>query len=218
MKELKNEDVKAYIDFEITDLSKKKQIWSNLLFNLMIAVPTAFWGAYSDVTRIVLPLIIIALTVWVTHLSFDIEKKQKSFILFMGCSAFFASSICMLAAYKILSTIMRVDTILVIGVTSLYIISILLNMLNVIRLIGKGHYGKNSRRKTAFLILPFSVLGLGIGKAMIGRIGQNGAVILIASCLMIFALGGAIGTENILKYILMRKIDKGTDCIVIKKT
>ena len=77
IKELNNENVKAYTDFEIIDLSKKKQIWSNLFFNSLIAIPTAFYGEYSDITRIVIPLIIILSAVWVVYLSFEIEKNGK---------------------------------------------------------------------------------------------------------------------------------------------
>jgi len=210
IKELNNENVKAYTDFEIIDLSKKKQIWSNFLFNSLIAIPTAFYGEYSDITRIVIPLIIIIVAVWVLYLSFEIEKKRESFILYMGCIALVTSIICMLAIYKILSTIIEVSTMAIIGVIALYIIGLLLNLLNVLRLIRKGHYGKNSKKGSVALIIPFSVLGLGIGKAMVGNIGQSGVVIVLASCLMIFAFAGMIGTQNILKYMLIRRFNKST--------
>ncbi|AIF49791.1 hypothetical protein [Pelosinus sp. UFO1] len=210
MKELNSEDVKAYTDFEIIDLSKKKQIWSSFLFNLLIAIPTAFFGDYSDITRIVIPLIIIISAVWVVYLSFKIEKKRESFILYLGCNALFTSIICMLASYKILSTIIEVNNLVIVSVVALYIICLLLNVLNVLRLIRKGHYGKSSQKGSAALIIPFSVLGLGIGKAMVGRIGNSGAVILLASCLMIFSFMYLIGTQNILKYVLIQIYDKST--------
>jgi hypothetical protein len=210
MKELNSKDVKAYTDFEIIDLSKKKQIWSNFLFLLLITVPTAFFGEYSNITRIVIPLIIIISAVWVVYLSFEIEKKRESFILYMGCNALVASSSCMLASYMILSTIIEVNTLAVVSVVALYIIGLLLNVLNVLRLIRKGHYGKCSKQGSTALIIPFSVLGLGIGKAMVGKIGNSGAVILLASCLMIFSFMYLIGTQNILKYVLIQRYDKST--------
>ena len=210
MKELNSEDVKAYTDFEIIDLSKKKQIWSSFLFSLLIAIPTVFFGDYSDITRIVIPLIIIISAVWVVYLSFEIEKKRESFILYLGCNALFTSIICMLASYMILSTIIEVNTLVIVSVVVLYIIGLLLNVLNVLRLIRRGHYGKCSQKGSTALIIPFSVLGLGIGKAMVGKIGNDGAVILLASCLMIFAFAGMIGTQNILKYVLIQRFDKIT--------
>ncbi|GMA98841.1 hypothetical protein [Pelosinus sp. IPA-1] len=210
MKDLNSEDVKAYADFEIIDLSKKIQIWSNFLFLLLITIPTIFFGEYSNITGIVIPLIIIISAVWVVYLSFEIEKKRESFILYMGCNALVASSSCMLASYMLLTTIIEVNTLAVVSVVALYIIGLLLNVLNVLRLIRKGYYSKNSKKGSVALILPFSLLGLGIGKAMVGKVGNNGAVILLASCLMIFAFGGMMGTQNILKYALIQRYGKIT--------
>lgn len=211
MKELNSEDVNAYINLETIDLSKNRQIWSNLIFVSLIAIPTAFWGKYSDITRIVMPLVIIIMSVWTAYLSFGIDKKQKNFTLYMGCTALVLSIVCTLAAYKILSTIIEVSATVIVVVIVLYIIGALLNALNVLRLIKKGYYHKKQKKGSMALAVLFGVLGLGITKVMGRGLEQDKVVYIMASCLMFFAFIGMIGTQNILKYILIRRFDKSTD-------
>ena len=211
MKELNNTDVKAYIRFESLNVSKRRILFSHIMINGLVSIPTALFGVYSNITKILIIPIIVLVAIWAVNLAFGIERKQKEFILFLGCNSLILSMTCLLAIYKILSTIIEVSTMAIIGVIVFYIIGLIINNLNVLRLIKKGYYHKNSNSGSAVLIFPFAIFGLGIGKAMIGNIGQNGAVILIAFCLMFFAVVCMVGTHNLLKYMLIQKFDKSID-------
>ena len=149
---------------------------------------------------------VIIFSAWAIYLLIDTNNKKTEFILFLGMFSFFISISFMVAAYKFASsTDILVHWVDVAVIIALFIFINVLNILNVLRLIKKGYYQQKDKTENPMgLIFAMSILGLGIGKTMVGRLNQDVVVSILVSLMLFMSFLYSIGIHNLLKCYYIR--------------
>lgn len=90
-------------------IPEKKALWAFLGLMLLVCIPTALFGVYTDYTKpIILPLTAI-FSGWALYLLFNEMARQNQINLFSGLFSGFISLSFLLAAYKIAATAFNVS-------------------------------------------------------------------------------------------------------------
>ncbi len=203
MANTEREKLLSYVNYE-PRVTPKKTLVSCLTMLLLVSVPSSWFGVYSDITKVlILPSVLLG--IWILYLLIQRENTRKGYSLFLGTYSFFISTSFLVAAYKIVSTIMEVPVLYVTTILSTYILVNVLNVINVKRLIKKGYYLEQGRTENPLgIIFAMAILGLGIGKALIGNVSQDGVVFILAGCMLFFSFLYTIGTHNLLKFYYLK--------------
>ena len=204
--EIRNNDILSYVNTE-SNVPKKNSLWGSMTVMLMVCIPSAIFGVYANITKVTLLSMVVVFSIWIFYLLVNTENKKNQYILFLGIFSGFISLSYMLAAYKVASSAMNVSSFYIIITLIVYLLTNIVSILNVTRLIKKGYY--NVQRKTENpmgIIFAMSILGLGAGRAMVGNVNQDVAVTILVTCLIFMGFLHSIGTHNILKYYLAKKV------------
>ncbi|WP_291300777.1 hypothetical protein [Desulfosporosinus sp. BICA1-9] len=87
-----------------------------------------------------------------------------------------------------------------------YLMINIVSILNTLRLIKRGYFKvKRKMENPMGIIFAAGILGLGIGRLLIGKVSQDLVVALLVIGLMFFGFLFSIGTHNILKYYYAKK-------------
>ncbi len=126
----------------------------------------------------------------------------------MGLSSFFISISFMLGAYKIASLIWNISLLYIAITILLFLVNILLNFFNVIRLIKKDAYKQRDKGFNPLsLFMATSLLGIFWGKSFIGA-KQDMIISIMVSLLIFMAFLYSVGILNLLKYYFMKSVFK----------
>lgn len=204
--EIKRDDIKYFIHRELV-YPEKEIVRSSLIVMLIVCIPTAIFGAYSNITKIFMLPIILLFSIWaVLLLRKAIDRSM--FDLFSGLLTFFLSVSLLIGAYKEFSSSGQDISLRMIFFTlSLYLMCIILNITIAIQLIKKGYYKQDRKRK---INVPLCVglstfVGISFGRTLLGSLDQKvdhlGTIILLIASFFL-----AFGTSNILRYYLATKI------------
>lgn len=202
---IEKENVQGYIDFE-PNVPKKNGLLGFGWIMLIVCIPSALFGVYAEITKIIMLPLVIIMSLWIIYLLIKTDTKRLQYILFLGVASVFISVSFLIAAYKIASTVMRVSTAYILLIVLAFIIANVLGIFNTIRLIKKGHFKvKKNNGNPVVMIFAVGLLGLGSGKILIGKISQDTAVAILVIGLMFLGFLISIGTHNFLKYYYARK-------------
>ncbi|MTI47350.1 MAG: hypothetical protein FH761_05895 [Firmicutes bacterium] len=206
MSNLEIEKINGYIDINKIEVPNWKVLFSGYFFFLIISIPSALFGKMNVVTKPIMVAWTVIMGVWTLYLFFN-KDKIENYVLYLGVISIFISISSLVATYKIVSLIYEVEYYLVLLCGIIYLALIALNVWNTIRLIKNGYYSSTnqSTKNNYGLILATSVLGLGIGRAFLGNVGNEKAIIIIVSVLLFFAFIFLTGSHNILKYYYIHK-------------
>jgi hypothetical protein len=200
------ESIKSYVNYE-ADIPKNQILKAYITLMLVVSVPSALFGAYSKFTTIILIPLVIVLIAWDIYLLTDVNCKKESLILYQGIFSLFISISFMIAGYKFASTIMVVQWFQGTIIVNLFIIFNILNIYNILRTIKKNSYSQMKKKgRSSGLILAMCVLGLFLGKTMIGKLNQDTVVVILVSIMIFMSFLLSLGTHNILKYYYIRKV------------
>jgi len=199
-----HEKVMNYINYE-TGVPMKKTLQSSLIMFCMVGIPSSLFGAYSNITRLVLLPLVIVLSFWALYLMVNTESKKDQFILFLGAFSLLTSLLFMIAAYKYALTIYKVTLFNILLIIALYIITNILNIFNVERLIKKGYYKKKGKNENLLaLFIAMSVFGLSMGR-MLNNASHEIVITILVSLLLFLAFLFTTGTHNFLKYYYIKR-------------
>lgn len=213
LKEATKEDVQGYINYT-SDINKGTKLFSIFILMISICIPTAFFGIYANITKIIILPIVFAMTVWLIYLSKSPRSFDMQYPLYMGIYSVFLSLTCLLAAYKSTSLVMRVPITYVIVIITAYVISCMASIFFILRLIKKGHFrGAGKEKNYIGLTVVAGVLGMSIAGASLKNISQNTEDLLMGIGLIIIAFAisvgtGNSGTHNFVKYYYTNKFRK----------
>lgn len=208
---IEQEKIKSYIEYE-SNVPKTKTLRASLIMMLMVCIPSALFGAHSDITSFTLIPLVIIFGIWAIYLLIDTNNKKVKFVLFLGTFSFFIAVTFLVAAYKFASTTSKVQSLYVILVFVLFIVVNVLNILNVLRLISKGYYQQKGKAENPMgLILAMAILGLSIGKTMVGRANQDVVVAILISIMLFMSFLYSIGMHNLLKYYYIRAMQRSAN-------
>lgn len=201
------DNIMDYINYD-TGIPKEKTLQSSLIMFGMLGIPCSLFGAYSNITRIILLPLIILLSLWAIYMMISKKSKKCSFILFLGVFSFFTSILFMISSYKIALLAYNVSHINIFQVILLYIVSAVLNILNVIRLIQKRYYSSKDKKGNLMpLFMATSILGLSMGK-MIKDVKTEVIIAIMVSMMLFMSFMALTGTHNFLKYYYVVKSNK----------
>lgn len=204
---LEKEKIIKYIMYE-SSISIKKTLLSSFIMIFIVSVPSAIFGVYAYITKIIFLPLAIMFCIWIAYLLRNTENKRRQYILFIGLYSSFISISFMTLAYKFASMIMSVKLIYIIGVVFFYILANMFNIFNVIRLIKKDYYKNQGKTENPHsIIFPMAILGLCIGKSLY-LIGQDKVVLIIVACMLFMAFIFSIGIHNLLRYYYMKAMDE----------
>jgi len=122
MRELTQDNVRAYIDCCNALILNKKIVGGYLFLCILFSVPTALFGIYAPVTTIIMLPILVAMTVWAGVCYFRRSDDPLAFTLYQGCVFTVTSLSSLLASYKFLSTIMVVPAIVLVSAFLVYLV------------------------------------------------------------------------------------------------
>ncbi|MFV0515839.1 MAG: hypothetical protein ACK5MV_00375 [Aminipila sp.] len=205
--DIKKENIQYFINQE-SYYSPKTTIRKILPGLIIFCVPIAIFGAYSNITSVVmLPIIVVLCIGGIILLKNPIN--QNKFNLFMGVSGLFLSLSTLILDYKFFggdnSEVSLKITGLILG---LYIICIAVYIIITIILIRKGYYNKQKKYKNVdWIISTIMIIGIVSGKEILGIIDRNilDNVILLFFIFLALMFGCA-GTLGFLKYYLAKKL------------
>lgn len=205
--DLEKEKVIKYIMYE-SSISVKRTLLSSFIMILIVSLPSAIFGVYANITKIIFLPLIIVFCIWIVYLLKNTKGKRKQYILFLGLVSFFISISFMILAFNFASTIMTVKLIYIIGVAFFYILANTFYILNVLRLIKKDYYQKQGKTESPYsIIFPMAILGLGIGKSLYS-VSQEKIVLIIVACMLFMAFLFSIGIHNLLRYYYIKIFDE----------
>ncbi|MHB1395123.1 MAG: hypothetical protein ACYCYE_19145 [Clostridia bacterium] len=203
--EFKRENIIGYVNSE-TSVPRKNALWGSLTVMLMVCIPSALFGVYANITRIVLIPIIGIFCIWIFYLLVNIESKKNQYTLFLGNFSVFISLSYILAAYKVAASAVDVPMVYIFVTLIAYVLTNVVSIINIIRLLNRGYYNLPHKAENPMgIIFAMSILGLGIGRVMVGKVSQDIAVTILVTCLMFMGFLHAIGTHNLLKYYFAKK-------------
>lgn len=203
---IEKENIQGYVNFE-SNIPKKNGLLSFLWIMFIVCVPSAAYGAYSDITKIVMLPLVIIMSLWIVYLLIKTDTKIIQFIFFLGVFSVFISVSFLIAAYKIAATEMRVPEAYVLLTIVAYVIANFIGILNTLRLIRNGHFKvKRKIENPMGIIFAAGLLGLGIGRVLLGKISKDTVVAILVIGLMFLGFLFSIGTHNFLKYYYAKKI------------
>lgn len=198
------ENVMEYINYE-SGAPAEKTLQSSLIMFLMVGIPTSLFGAYSNITRIVLLPWVIIFIIWATSLMVNKKYSKKQFILFLSAVSLLISFLFMIAAYKYALLAYDVTMFQIFIIVVLYVSTNVINIMNVLRLINKGYYKKKGKNENPLaLIIAMSVLGLSMGR-MLYNSNQETVITILVSLLLFMSFLFTTGTHNFLKYYLIKR-------------
>ena len=197
------EKVNAYINYE-SHIPKKKTLQSSIIMLCMVGIPVSLYGAYSNITRLILLPFLLIFIFWAIYLLINTENKKAQFVLFLGGFSLIISLLFIIASYKFALLIYKVPMFYMLLIIILYIIANIINILNVQRLIKRGYYEKDSKnKKPTALFIAMSVFGLSMGN-MLNNARQEVVIAILVSLLLFMAFIFTTGTHNFLKYYYVR--------------
>ncbi|MHB1484137.1 MAG: hypothetical protein ACYCYI_05690 [Saccharofermentanales bacterium] len=198
-------NIESYINME-TNIPKKKGLLSLWWIMLIVCIPSALFGAYSNISKpIMLPLIII-MSFWIIYLLINTESKKMQYILFLGIYSIFISISFLTASYKIAATKINVSVGYILIILFVYILTIFLSIFNTLRLIRKGYFQKQKKMDNPMgIIIASELFGLGVGRVLLNKINQDTVVAILAMVLILLGFLYLSGVHNILKFYFIRK-------------
>lgn len=202
-----NEMLYGFLKLESINL-KKRELLSFLWIMLILCVPTAIFGKYSNITKLIMLPIVALMSFWIVYFLISKEIKKTQAILFLASISTFLSISMLAAAYKITSSEMKVSAYIVLLILLLYILTVIMVNLNILRLIKKGHFLVENNNKSTGIIITASFMGLGIGRLFRGQnMSQDTVVLVLSFLLLILGFLFSMGTHNFMKYYFLKKIN-----------
>ena len=121
----------------------------------------------------------------------------------------FVSTSFLIAAYKLAIVEMNVPVNYVILTIIVYIATNVGGILNTLRLVKKGYFRTQRKMENPMgIIFAMGLLGLGVGRLLLGKINQDTAVTILIIGLIFLGFLFSIGSHNILKYFLANRLQK----------
>lgn len=197
--------IESYINME-SNVQKKKGLLSFWWIMIIVCIPSAIFGEYADITKyIVLPLVVI-MSLWIIYLLINTDSKKIQYILFLGIFSVFISISFLIAAYKIAVTETSVSFIYVFILILAYILSNIMGIVNTLRLIERGYFLTQRKMENPMgIIFAAGLLGLGIGRTLLGNTSQDIVVTVLVVGLIFLGFLFSMGSHNLLKYYLAKR-------------
>lgn len=202
---IKKNDIKYFIKLE-EQVYTRESILSFLLLMLIVGIPTAVFGLYSNVTSLVMIPIMCVMCVWSFFLWRN-PTNYNQFNLYTGIIALFLSFSSLILAYRyLLSSGQQVSPKTLILVLGIYCICIFTNIMISIRFIHKGYYKQEKKYRqhsqVEHLIPIIGVVLVVSGRTVFARLDQNLLDYLIIIFLLISAFLLIFLIMNIFRYYL----------------
>lgn len=205
---IEKENVEPFL-INNSGISEKKSIQNFLTFILLICIPTALFGKYAEITKLIMLPIVIIMSLWGIYLIRQADKKRTECYLFFGISCVFLPLSLLLAAYKLALTEFIVPKIYILLISALFLIGNTLDILITLRLIKKGYFeNRKTYKGLSQLSLTFGILGLLIARLTGKNTDQETAVSVVVACFLILGFLYSMGTQNFIKYYYSKKLAK----------
>jgi hypothetical protein len=205
---IEKENVENYIKVE-SNIPMRKGLLSFLWIMLIVCVPSAIFGVYADVTKLIMLPLVLIISLWLIYLLIDTDNKKMQLTLFLGILSVFISVSFLIAAYKVASTEIKVPPSYVLLAITFYLIANIVSVLNTIRLIKNGYYNVQRKIENPMgIIFAAGVLGLGIGGVLIKKMDQVSVVAILVVGLIFLSFLFCIGIHNLLKYHFLKCFQK----------
>jgi len=173
---------------------------------LVVCIPSAIFGVYSNITRIVMLPLVIIMSLWIVYLLLKTDTKKSQFVFFLGVFSVFISVSFLVAAYKIVATEIRISGIHILLIILAYVIVNILSIFNTLRLIKKRRFKVKGKNENLIgMIFASGLLGLSIGKVLMRKINQNTSVAILVIGLVFIGFLFSTGTNNFIKYYYIKK-------------
>ena len=199
---MKKESMKNYLEKYIENNSNlsKKSIKDKLFILCVIGIPTCFLGINKSITIPIIIVFILTITIWGILV---LRNGQEQQILYTGVYFIMVSIVFLIASYKIFSINRKIQDTEILFVLSIYILSIIIYNIFMIRNISKKEYSR--KKNNMVYIFSASIFGMVIGKSIFGNVVNNQAITIVGSLLLLLALIFGFGTKMIIIYYLAKK-------------
>ncbi|MCX7745460.1 MAG: hypothetical protein N2645_01020 [Clostridia bacterium] len=198
-------NIQGYINFE-SNIPKKTGLLSFLWIMFIVCIPSAVFGVYSNITKIVMLPLVIIMSLWIIYLLIKTDTKKIQFIFFLGVFSVFISLSFLVAAYKIAATETRVSLTCVILTIVTYVIANFICVFNTLRLIKNGHFKEKRKVENPMgIIFAAGLLGLSLGRVLLGKTSQDTVVAILVIGLIFLGFLFSIGTHNFIKFYFAKK-------------
>ncbi|QIB70016.1 hypothetical protein Ami103574_12225 [Aminipila butyrica] len=206
---IQKDDIQYFINQESYS-PPKKMIRSFLLLILILGMPTAIFGAYSNITSAVMLPIIMGICIWgILLLKNPINQNKLN--LFLGASALSISLSTLILAYKTYASNNNheVPLQIICFILGVYIICIAVYITIIFQWIKKGHYRQQKKYKNVkWITSGIMIIMIVSGREILGAIDRNilDKAMLLMLILVAFTCAYG-GTSCFLKYYLAKKIE-----------
>lgn len=198
-KEKIQENLEKYIDnnSKIT----KKNIKYKLFILWALGLPTGFLGININITIPLISIFIFVMTIWSIFILKCSDNNLQ--IIFKGIYLLMISIIFLIASYKIFSLNRIIQAKEIIIFIVLYILSIIIYNLFIIRSMFNNVYSR--KKNNTLFVFGASIFGIIIGRSMIGNMNNDLAIFIAGSISILIAFVFGLGTKDILIYYLIKK-------------
>ena len=201
-----SENIEDFINYNFTPFAKSQCI-RRVLIIWAISISVGVIGRNNRSWLVVIGCISAAVSLLFVYLLVAASLTRNARFLCDGVSYAYISVLLCIAAYRVIAFQIGGSGLLLIVLLGLWLISISLYTLLVFLNIKHGKYGNVPQKQNAVL-LPFAggLLGMGVVRLFLSDISQKTAIFLLSAILLLLSLLSSVGSVNLLKAILAKKI------------